>query len=154
MPLGSWRCSEARLGVADTAGRGRTGARSLKSWHVARAVHRLEAQRRGPRRRDEDMLSRYLPQWPGGLPQLDVVEHRRLDLEVAALGLHPARYSVDELVADRRAVAAARTASRATASREREQPQLAAELAVVARARLLEALEVRLEVLGLKNAVP
>ena len=110
---------------------------------VARAVHRLEGQRPVLGLCDEHVLAVLVPV-AGDLPQLPVVEQRGLDLGVAALDRHRAR-ARDERVVDG---GAGRGPERAAGAElgEVEQPQLAAELAVVVLARLLEALEVRVEV--------
>src|SRR6185295_4914217 len=86
------------------------------------------------------------------LPELDVVQDRRLDLAVVAprVLLAPQRR---QLVPDRHAVRLPeRRAGRQIA--ELEELQLGAKLAVVSRARLFEALEVLLQVLRLEERGP
>src|SRR5581483_258084 len=80
----------------------------------------------------------------GGRPQGALVQQRRLDLDVTALAVHlPAEgdQRVENLGPSRQPE---RRPGRNLG--EREQAQLRTELAVVARARLLQTLEVRLEI--------
>ena len=111
---------------------------------VPGAVHRLEAELAVLVLGDEDVLAELAPV-AGGLPEARVVEQRRLDLHVPALLLHPP-VERDDLVVEGRPAREPEGRARGHLG-EREQPELAAQLAVVARAGLLEALEVRLEVL-------
>src|SRR5918999_1810442 len=80
----------------------------------------------------------------GLLPELDVVDDRRLDLAVAAGAVLRAP-QLGQLVPERHPVRLPERRAGAEVA-EQEQLQLAAELAVVARAGLLEPLEVLLEV--------
>ena len=94
------------------------------------------------------MLSRYTCQWPELLEQLGVVEDRRLDLAVAARARSRSRHS--SVSSFQIAIPFGQPERRAGRELgEHEQVELLAELAVVARAGLLEPLEVLVElVLG------
>ena len=91
------------------------------------------------------MFSRYTSQWPGLLEELDVVEDRRLDLAVAARAvLLPPQPR--QLVPDDHPVGLPERRAGAELG-EQEQIQLLAELAMVARPRLLEPAQVLLQLL-------
>ena len=111
---------------------------------MRRAVHGLHAHRALLHLREVHVLPVDVP--VAGLPEeLDVVEDRRLDLAVAALAVLPAPQR-GQLVPDDHAVRLPeRRAGRQLG--EQEQVQLAPELAVVARAGLLEPVQVLLELL-------
>ena len=135
---------EARLGVADR--QVAVGAQlGLVDLHVRRAVHGLQAH--GPLLdlREVHVVAELVPV-ARLLPELDVVEDRRLHLAVAARRRSRLRQSsVSSFQMTIPAGCQKGEPGRELA--EHEQVELAAELAVVARARLLEALEVLLEVL-------
>ena len=117
--------------------------------HVPRAVHRLQAGARLlPLARDEEHLAAELLPVPGGLPDDLVVDERRLHLQVAAPRVLRAA-QVLEHVPERHALRVPeRRAGRGVL--EVEQVELRADAAVVVRPRLLEPLEVRVEV-GLRE---
>ena len=118
--------------------------RGAEEQHVARAVHRLQAERPLLAVRDEEHLVLELLPVARGLPGLDVVHQRRLDLDVAALRVLAAA-QVLELVPDHHPLRVPeRHPGRVLG--EVEEVELRPEPAVVARAGLLEALEVRVEV--------
>ena len=120
-------------------------ARVLVELDVRRAVHGLQAH--GPLLdlREVHVVAVLLPV-ARLLPQLDVVEDRRLDLAVAAREVLRAP-QLREAVPDDHPVRLPERHARRQLG-EHEQVQLAPQLAVVARAGLLEPLEVGLEVLG------
>ena len=109
---------------------------------MPRAVHRLEPELSILVGGDEDVLLVLAPV-TAGLPEMRLVELRRIDLDVTALRLH-LTVQVDQLVVDRRPLGQPEGGSGRDIA-EREQPQLAAELAMVAGARLLEQGQVLLE---------
>jgi hypothetical protein len=123
----------------------------LVDLDVRRAVHGLEAHRPLLDLREVHVVAVHVPV-AGLLPQVDVVEDRRLDLVVAAGGVLLAPHALD-LVPDGHA---GRLPERAPGRDlvEQEEPELLAELAVVAGARLLETLEVVVEVLLLEEGRP
>ena len=106
---------------------------------VAGAVHRLDAHVAALDLEGEHVLPELVPV-TGGPPQLGVIYLGRLDLRVAALGAHLARQR-HERVEDARAGGQPEGRSRRDV-REGEQPQLAPQLAMIARLGLLDPLEV------------
>ena len=105
---------EAGLGVADR--QVAVGvALVVVERAVRRAVHGLEAHRLVLGLRDVHVLAVLVPV-AGDLPQLDVVEDRRLDLAVAARGVL-SREQRGERVADRRAGGCQNARARARARR-------------------------------------
>ena len=87
VPLGSWRCTRPGLGVADR--QVAVGAPLvLVELDVRRAVHGLEAHRPALDVREVHVVAVHVPV-AGLLPELDVVEDRRLDLAVAARARSP-----------------------------------------------------------------
>ena len=112
--------------------------------HVPRAIHRLQAERPVvPVRNEEHVVAELLPV-PRGLPGLDVVDQRRLHLDVAAAKVLAAP-EVLELVPDHHALWVPERRPRRVI-REVEEVELRPEPPVVAPLRLLEPLEVGVEV--------
>jgi hypothetical protein len=117
----------------------------VEQLHVGRAVHRLQAHRMALEVvREVHVVAVNVPV-AGLLPEADVVEDRRLDLAVAAVGVLGAP-EVLELVEHRLAGRLPERRARAEVA-EHEQAEVASEPAVVTRPRLLEPLQVELEVL-------
>src|SRR5205814_4363168 len=114
-------------------------ARHAEELAMTWAVHLLEAELPVLVQRDEDVLLVLAPV-ARGLPEARLVDERRLDLDVAALGLNLA-VERDELVEEHGAL----REPEGRPGRDRipvVEPELAAELAVVARLRLLDAAQV------------
>ena len=134
---------EAGLAVADrqvAVG----AALVLVDLDVRRAVHGLEAHRPLLHLGEVHVLAVDVPV-AGLLEQLDVVEDRRLDLAVAAVGVLAPPQLLEPVPDDHAVRLPERRAGRQLA--EQEEVELLAELAVVACAGLLEHLQVVLEVL-------
>src|SRR3954451_5437711 len=135
-----WALREAGLGVADRQVAVRA-ALVLVYLHVRRAVHGLEAHRPALDVREVHVVAVHRPM-ARLLPQLDVVEDRRLDLAVVAARVLLAPEG-RQLVPDRHPVRLPeRRAGRQVA--ELEELELRAQFAMVAGARLLEQLQVLL----------
>ena len=98
------------------------------------------------------MLSRYLSQWPGGLPQRAVVDLRGLDLLVAARATHLARER-DERVEHLGAGRQPEGGTRGDLG-ELEQAELRPEPPVIVGPRALEPLEMGLEILPAEERRP
>ncbi len=118
---------------------------AAEQQHVARAVHRLDPEDLIVVTGDQEHVLPELFPVARGLPERLVVEQRRLHLAVAALGVLGAADRL-ELVVDRHPLRVPERRARRVLV-EMEQIELAPELAVVARAGLLEPLEMRVEVL-------
>ena len=129
---------EALLGVADRQVAVGAPLRRVE-LRVRRAVHGLQAHRLALDVREVHVVAVHVPV-PGLLEELGVVEDRRVDLAVAARRVLGAP-QVGQLVPDRHPVREPERRARRELG-EHEQLELLAELAVVARARLLEPLEV------------
>ena len=141
----------ARLVAVDEAGLGVThgqvavGAALVgEELDVRRAVHGLHAHGPVLHVREVHVLPVHVPV-AGGLEELDVVEDRRLDLAVAAGAVLGAPQR-GQLVPEHHPVGLPERRAGAQLG-EQEQVELPAELAVVARAGLLEPVQVLLEIL-------
>ncbi len=133
-----------RLGVADREV-AVAAQRAPEQEHVPGAVHRLDAVHLVVLERDQEHALAELLPVARGLPQCLVVDERRLHLEVAALRvLAPAE--ILERVEDRHSLRMPQRRPRRVLV-EVEEIELVPEPAVVALARLLQPLEVRVEIL-------
>ena len=138
---------EPRLGVADR--QVAVGAPLVREeLHVRRAVHGLEAHGPVLDVREVHVVAVLVPV-PALLEEVDVVEDRRLDLAVAAAAVLLAPELGQGVPDDHPRRLPERRPGRDLA--EHEQPELAAELAVVARPRLLEQPQVLVELLLLEE---
>ena len=114
------------------------------SQKVAGAVHRLHAHRLAFRFDEEHVLPVMLPV-AGPLPQRLVVDERRLHLDIPR-GEQDVAHVVRERVVERRALVEPERGARRPLM-EREQTQLATELAVIPLLRFLDLREMGLEIL-------
>ena len=118
---------------------------------VPRAVHRLQAHLLAFGLDEEHVLPVVLPV-PGSLPERLVEDQRRLDLDVAGGEEHLA-HVVREQVVERRALAEPERRT-GRPRMQREQPELLAELAVIALLRFLLLMQVLLEIVFLEEGGP
>ena len=133
-----------RLGVADR--KVAVGAQlRAEEEHVPRAVHRLQRQRLlALVRLDEEHVLAVVVVVAGGDVRLDVVEERRLHLDVPALAVLSAAQVLERVPEHHPLRVPERRAGRVVG--EVEEVELDSEPAVVSRPCLLEPLEVRVEV--------
>src|SRR5579864_5423968 len=112
--------------------------------HVTGAVHRLHPVDLPVLERDQEHVLAELLPVPGGLPERLVVDERRLHLDVAAAQVLAAPHGL-ELVPDHHPLRVPEGGARRVLV-EVEEVELLPEHAVVALARLLEPLEIRVEI--------